>query len=104
MFPVRVPFVFTRVPFVFSIPHSCSLVFHPCSHLCGVLDLIIEDPKDKIRRDSFKRCRRRYILCEDYSVTTIFLWLTKVVLGVPMDPILNFLERGDRELSENVYF
>ena len=29
-----------RVLFVFSISHSCSFVFHPCSHLCGVLDLI----------------------------------------------------------------
>ena len=28
----------------------------------------------------------------------------KILLGTPMDPILNFLERADRELSENVYF
>ena len=34
----RVPFVFTRVPFVFSISHSCSIL---CSHLCGVLDIIV---------------------------------------------------------------
>ena len=30
--------------------------------------------------------------------------LVKISLGIPMDPILNFLERADRELLENVYF
>ena len=28
----------------------------------------------------------------------------KLSLVVPMDPILNFLERTDRDLSENIYF
>ena len=28
--------------------------------------------------------------------------LSKIVLVIPMDPILNFLERADRELSENI--
>ena len=28
----------------------------------------------------------------------------KIVRGILIDPILNFLERADRELSENVYF
>ena len=30
--------------------------------------------------------------------------LAKILLGIPMDPILSFLERGDRELLVNVYF
>ena len=30
--------------------------------------------------------------------------LAKILLGVPMDPTLNVLERADGELSENVYF
>ena len=30
--------------------------------------------------------------------------LSKILLGIPVDPILNFLERADRELSKNVYF
>ena len=30
--------------------------------------------------------------------------LTKILLGILMDPTLNFLERADRELSENIYF
>ena len=65
----------------------------------------IEDPKDKIRSNFFKRCRRRYIFSEDYSVATDFpKGFAKILLGTPMDRILNFLERADRELSENVYF
>ena len=45
-------------------------------------------------------------LSEDYSVVIDFFpsGLAKILLGVPMDPILNFLERADKELSENVYF
>ena len=51
------------------------------------------------------RCRRRYILSEDYSIATnFFKRLTKVLLGIPMDPILSFLGRAGRELSENTYF
>ena len=30
--------------------------------------------------------------------------LAKTLLGLPVNLILNFLERADRELSENVYF
>ena len=37
---IRVHLFPIHVPFVFSIYHSCSLVFHPCTHLCGVLDMI----------------------------------------------------------------
>ena len=28
--------------------------------------------------------------------------LAKILLGIPVDPVLNFLERADREPSENV--
>ena len=30
--------------------------------------------------------------------------LVKILLGIPIGPILNFLERTERELSENVSF
>ena len=30
--------------------------------------------------------------------------LTKILLGRPIDPILNFLQRANRELSQNIYF
>ena len=30
--------------------------------------------------------------------------LTKILLGVPMNPIFNFFERADIELSESIYF
>ena len=30
--------------------------------------------------------------------------LAKILLGIPMDPILKFLQRADRQLSEKVHF
>ena len=42
------------------------------------------------------------IVSEDYSVATNFAeGLPKIL---PVDPILNFLERADKELSKNEYF
>ena len=46
-----------------------------------------EDPKDKdkIRSNSSKRCRRRYILSEDYFIATNFpKGLPKILLGTPI--------------------
>ena len=50
----------------------------------------------------FPECLKSFtcILSEDYSVTTISpKRLTKILLSIPMDPVLNFLERADREQS-----
>ena len=61
LFPIRVHLFLIRVPFVFCISHQCSLVFHPCSHLCGVLDLIVLNIiKSNLKRITFVRtCQTR---------------------------------------------
>ena len=63
-----------------------------------------EDSKDKIRRNSSKRSRRTSEAKTTLSQQIFPKGLAKVLLAIPMDPILNFLERADRELSENIYF
>ena len=53
-----------------------------------------EDPKNKIRSHSSKRCIRSYILSEDYSAATNFhKGFAKILLGIPMDLILNFFRK-----------
>ena len=58
----------------------------------------MEDPKDKIRSNSSKRCVK-----STPSQKIFPNLLAKILMGIAMDPILNFLERAERELSENVY-
>ena len=47
----------------------------------------------------------KYVLSEDYFFATNFTQkLAQILLGIPMDPILNFQEKANRELPENIYF
>ena len=60
--------------------------------------------EDKLRSNPSKRCRRRYIWSEDSQSRQIFpKELAIILLGIPMDPILNFLERAEKERFQKLY-
>ena len=54
-------------------------------------------PQKNVERDTFqvKTTPSRQIFPEG---------INKIWLGIPMDPILNVMDRADRELSENIHF
>ena len=48
--------------------------------------------------------RKEVILSKDYSAATnVFKGLTKVLLGIPTDPILNFFGKSRQESFQKMY-